>query len=149
MKPPRVIHALAVKRAELAAELSHHETRAEYCRQGIATIDAALALWEQGGDAPNLKRRYKAKPTVVPKLVRHITDALRIASEPITARQIIETISAGMDLEQAEYVRLRASVYWRLRDMRKEGRVASDTGADRKVRWGLRDAMELVVAERS
>src|SRR5271168_839798 len=121
MPIPRVIYGLAKKRAELVAELAHAQGRTEYCRAGILTIDAALMLWDV--PAPVLKRRYKAKPTILPKLVRHITRALREASEPLLTCQIVEAVSVGLDLDDRRRLELTRLVIQRLRDMRRDGRV--------------------------
>jgi hypothetical protein len=136
MSVPRVIYGLAVKRAELVAELAHQDGRHDYCRAGIATIDAALALWDEGKDAPVLRRRHIPKPALVPKLVRQIVNALRDAEGPLTTRQIVEAVSVGLMLDQAQRLALIRMVGWRLRDMRKEGRVKA-VKAGNVNRWAL------------
>ena len=134
MAIPRVLSGLAKKRGQLAAELEHHEAQAERCRKDIATIDGALALWKQG--MPLRKSRYLPHETVVPHLAREIVDTLRDASEPPTARQIIDAIADGRNLDRDQWLRLQATVYWRLRDMRKDGRLVSEKRGGR-VRWTL------------
>ena len=125
MPVPRVIYGLAKKRAQLAAEMAHPSGRIEYCRAGIITIDAALALWDEGKDAPVLVRRHIPKPALVPRLVLRIVDAMREAGEPMTTRQIVASVSSGLELDQQQRLALTRTVGWRLRDMRKEGRVTA------------------------
>jgi hypothetical protein len=119
MKIPRVIRGLAKKRAELVAELAHAEGRADYCRAGIAAIDAVLPLWDV--EPPVYKRRYKSKPTILPKLVRKIVIALREAPEPLMTRQIVDAVSVGLDLDVPKRLELTRLVIQRLRDPAERG----------------------------
>jgi hypothetical protein len=136
MKPvPRVVYGLAKKRAQLVAELGHPAGRHDYCRAGIAAIDAILPLWDV--PAPTLKRRYKARPTIVRQLVRKITDALREAPEPLLTRQIVDAIAAGLDLDAARRLELTKLVMQRLRDMRRDGRVQYAGKIGRLRLWAL------------
>ena len=137
MPIPRVIYGLAKKRAELVAELANAEGRAEYCRAGIAAIDAVLPLWDV--EPPVLTRRYIPKPALVPKLVRQIVTALRDAEGPLTTAQIVDAVSVGKKLSNADRLALTRLVGWRLRDMRKEGRVGYAEVVNRRVRWELTD----------
>jgi len=139
MSLPRVVHGLAKKRAQLAAELIYHDTHAERCRKDIATLDAALALWEQSKDVPIRKHRYTPKPALVPHLVRRITDAMRTAREPLTTRQIVDRVSADLALSKQQHLALTRMIGWRLRDMRKDGRVCAKARVSRKVIWVLAD----------
>jgi hypothetical protein len=137
MKIPRVIYGLAKKRAELVAELAHAEGRADYCRAGIAAIDAVLPLWNEGKDAPVLRRRHIAKATLVPKLVRHIVTVLRDAGGPLTTAQIVDAVSTGKELSKADRLALTRLVGWRLRDMRKECRMRYAGNVGRLRLWEL------------
>jgi hypothetical protein len=137
MPIPRVIYGLAKKRAELVAELAHAEGRTEYCRSGIAAIDAVLPLWDV--EAPVFKRRYKAKPTILQKLVRRITTALREAPEPLLTRQIVDVVSVGLDLDEAKRLELTRLVIQRLRDMRRDGRVRHAGSVGRRKLWEISD----------
>jgi hypothetical protein len=135
MAIPRVIHGLAKKRAQLVAELSHPQGRHEYCRQGIAAIDAVLPLWDV--PAPVYVRRYKAKPTILPHLVRKIVTALREAPEPLLTRQIVDVVSAGLNLDAKRRLELTRLVIQRLRDMRTDGRVMHAGSVGRRRLWEL------------
>ncbi len=112
MKIPIVIHGLAKKRAQLVAELAHASGRHDYCRQGIAAIDAVLPLWDV--QPPVYKRQHKTKPAVVPKLVRQIMDALREGGEMTTA-EIAGAVSVGMELSKEDRRRLSLAVSHRLK----------------------------------
>jgi hypothetical protein len=133
MPIPRVIHGLAKKRAQLVAELSHPQGRHEYCRQGIAAIDAVLPLWDV--PAPVYVRRYIPKPAVIPHLVRRIVSALR--EQPMTTAQIMAVLLADQELDKAERRRLRGTLACRLGDMRREGRIVAEKGIGRKNTWRL------------
>jgi hypothetical protein len=136
MVVPRVIHAMAVKRAKLVAELAHHEARSEYCRKGIATMDAALLLWKEGIHAPKLKRRFKCEPTIVPNLTRQVMTILRQASEPITTGQVVEAIAMGLNLDPVRRRKLTQNIGWRLRDKRHQGIIVQIPGLDGgRLRW--------------
>lgn len=133
MKIPIVVHGLAKKRAQLVAELAHREGRHDYCRAGIAAIDAALPLWDV--EPPVYKRQHKTKPAIVRKLVRQIVGALR--DGPQTTAQIVAIVSAGRELTKDERLELTRVVGWRLRDMRRDGAVTATMGRDRKNDWAL------------
>jgi hypothetical protein len=137
MKVPVVVHGLAKKRAQLVAELSHAAGRHDYCRQGIAAIDAVLPLWDV--QAPVYKRQHKARPALVRKLVRQIVDALRDTPGPLRTAQIVDVVSVGMDLSKADRHRLTVTVSDRLKEMRREGRVVATMGAGRRNDWRLQD----------
>ena len=135
MPVPRVIYGLAKKRAELVAELGYPQGRHDYCRAGIAAIDAVLPLWDV--EPPVLKRRYKAKPTILPKLVRQITKALREAPEPPLTRQIVDAVSVGLELDAEKRLELTRLVMQRLRDMRRDGRVRHAGSVGRRRLWEI------------
>jgi hypothetical protein len=135
MPIPRVIYGLAKKRAELVAELEHQAGKHDYCRTGIAAIDAVFPLWNV--EPPIYKRRYKAKPTILPKLVRRIVTALREAPEPLMTRQIVDAVSVGLDLDAPKRLELTRLVIQRLRDLRREGRVRYAGNVGRLRLWEL------------
>jgi hypothetical protein len=135
MAVPRVVYGLAKKRAQLVAELAHRDGRHDYCRQGIAAIDAVVPLWDV--EPPVLKRRYKAKPTILRKLVRRIVAVLRDAPEPILTSQIVEAVSVGIDLDATKRLDLTRLVIQRLRDMRRDGRVRHAGSVGRRKLWEL------------
>jgi hypothetical protein len=139
MPIPRVIYGLAKKRAELVAELAHAKGRAEYCRAGIAAIDAVLPLWDEGKSAPVLRRRHIPKPALVPKLVRQIVIALRDAEGPLTTAQIVDAVSVGKELSKPDRMELTRLVMWRLRDMRRDGRVRHAGSVGRRRLWEMVD----------
>ena len=135
MSIPRVIYGLAKKRAQLVAELEHPSGRHDYCRAGISAIDAVLPLWDV--EAAIFKRRYKAKPTILPKLVRRIVIALREAPEPLPTRQIVDAASVGLDLDAPKRRELTWLVIQRLRDLRRDGRVRYAGNVGRRRLWEL------------
>jgi hypothetical protein len=139
MKIPRVVYGLAKKRAELVAELAHREGRHDYCRQGIAAIDAVLPLWEAGKNPPVYKRQHKSRPALVPRLVRKIVNALREAGGPLTTAQIVDAVSVGMELSQEDRRRLIVTVSDRLKELRSEGRVMATMGPKHRNLWRLVD----------
>lgn len=139
MAIPRVIYGLAKKRAELVAELEHPQGRHDYCRAGIAAIDTVYPLWDV--EPPVYKRRYKAKPTILPKLVRRIVIALREAPEPLLTRQIVEVVSVGLDLDASKRLELTRLVIQRLRDLRREGRVRYAGNVGRRRLWGIAEGL--------
>jgi hypothetical protein len=138
-KVPIVVYGLAKKRAHLVAELAHPQGRHDYCRAGIAAIDAVLPLWDV--TPPVYKRQHKARPALVPKLVRQIVDALRVGGT-LTTAQIVNAVLVGTE-DHCRRLELTRIVGWRLRDMRKEGRVTSAKRADRLNDWALAPVHEL------
>jgi hypothetical protein len=137
MKIPRVVYGLAKKRAQLVVELEHCDGRHDYCRAGIAAIDAVLPLWDVA--APIYKRRHKAKPTIIRRLTHKIVDALRGAPEPLMTCQIVDAVSVGMDLSQGARLDVTRLVIQRLRDMRRDGRVRHAGSVGRRRLWELAD----------
>ena len=134
MSIPRVIHGLAKKRAELVAELEHPSGRYDYCRAGIAAIDAVYPLWDV--EPPVYRKRHIPEPAIVPKLVRQIVTALRDTG-PMTTAQIVDAVSPGRELSQSERRVLTQLVMWRLRDLRREGRVQHADIVGSRIRWEL------------
>jgi hypothetical protein len=136
MAIPPVVIALAKKRALFVAELEHPSGRHDHCRQVIAAIDVVLPLWEAGKTPPVYIRRHIPRPALVPKLVRQIVIALRDTG-PLTTRQIVDAVSAGKELSKADRLALTRLVGWRLRDMRKDGRVRYAEAIGGRIRWEL------------
>ncbi len=133
MKIPIVIHGVAKKRAQLVAELAHKDGRHDYCRAGIAAIDAVLPLWDV--TPPVYKRQHKTKPALVRRLSLRIIGALR--EGPRTTRQIVDHVSTGLELSKEDRHRLTVTVGTRLKEMRRDGRVTATTKPDRKNDWAL------------
>lgn len=133
MKIPIVVHGLAKKRAQLVAELAHREGRHDYCRAGIAAIDAVLPLWDV--TPPVYKRQHKTRPAVVRRLSRQIIGQLR--EGPRTTRQIVDAVSGGMELSKEDRHRLTVAVGQTLKNMRIDGRVTATMGPGRRNDWAL------------
>jgi len=137
MAIPPVVIALAKKRAQFVAELEHPAGRHDHCRQVIAALDVVLPLWEAGKTPPVYIRRHIPKPALVPKLVRQSVTALRDAEGPLTTAQIVDAVSADRDLSSADRLELTRLVGWRLRDMRRDGRVRHAGNVGRRKLWEL------------
>ena len=135
MPVPRVIYGLAKKRAELVAEIGYPQGRHDYCRAGIAAIDAVLPLWDV--EPPVLKRRYKAKPTIIRQLTRKVVSALRDAPEPIMTWQVVDAVSVGIELDTTTRRIVTRLVIQRMRDLRREGRIRHAGNVGRRKRWEL------------
>lgn len=138
MAIPRVVYGLAKKRAQLVAELEHSQGRHDYCRAGIAAIDAVLPLWDC--EPPVYKRQHKTRPAIIRQLSRRIVGTLRDGSR--TTRQIIDAVSVGLELDKEERHKLLLAVSDRLKEMRREGRVTATMGPDRRNSWRLRPYAE-------
>jgi hypothetical protein len=136
MAIPRVIYGLAKKRAELVAELEHPSGRHVYCRSGIAAIDAVYPLWDV--EPPVYRKQFIPNPALVPKLSRAIIVALREA-QPLTVAEIVQAVSDGREWDKAERHKLTQTVMWRLKEMRKAGRVQHADIVGSRIRWALAD----------
>jgi hypothetical protein len=121
----------------MAVPPEHPAGRHDQCRQVIAAIDVVLPLGEAGKTPPVFIRRYIPKPALVPKLVRQIMIALRDAEGPLTTAQIVDAEPAAGELSKADRLQLTRLVMWRLRDMRRDGRVRHAGSVGRRKLWEL------------
>lgn len=102
MAESHVVSGLVSKRSELAGLVEHH--RQEIARLGgdLAHLDATIKLFAPDMDIRSVRpkehrqRNSFFRPGEGP---RAILDALRIAGEPLTSRQIVERIMGGRGVE--------------------------------------------------
>jgi hypothetical protein len=97
MADTHVISALVSKRAELSGELIAAEKRIEKLRADLEHIDGAIRVFDPAAVPVKIRPR---KPLSVPltslphgQASRFILGILREATEPMTARQIADTLA--------------------------------------------------------
>ena len=132
-----VVSALAEKRAELAGQIEAAERRLRIMHQSLAHLDATLRLFDPTFRPEQI--RAKRPPTalpVIPELYRHVLDALRLAPEPLSSREIARTVMERLAVpaEALEAVDKAVSAYVR----RQDGRLLERVGHERPARWRVR-----------
>ena len=142
MKIPPVIHGLAAKRSKIAAEIEWLQARLERCQRDLATVEAALALWEEGKYVRSVRRSYREHPGPFKwrELPRLIVEILRSSDRPLTTGEIQARIcvTKGLDMTDPNDRRsLSRRVNGAINDQRRQGRIeAAGKIADRYL-WSL------------
>jgi hypothetical protein len=97
MSATHVISALRAKRAELSGDVLAAQKRLEKLRDDLDAVDRTLRIFDPnqspGSIRPVVKRKGD-KLFAYGECTRAIMNALRVASEPITAQQIAEQVCA-------------------------------------------------------
>jgi hypothetical protein len=130
MKIPPVIHGLAAKRDRLIAEMEYHQARADKARKDIATVEAALALWEEGKFVRSVRRSYRENPGPFKwrELPRIVLDMLQASPQPLTTSALQAHIAEmkGLTLDTpAERKAFSRRVTGALNDKRRQGVIRS------------------------
>ena len=136
-----VVSALVEKRAELSGRIAAAERQLRTMYEALAHLDATLLLLD-----PTLRpERIRAKrpPTalpVIPDLYRYVLDALRMAAEPLSSREVARAVMErlAVPVTALEAVDKAVSAYLR----RNEGRLGERVGDSRPARWWVRVEIE-------
>lgn len=99
-----VINALVAKRAELAGELAAAEKRIARLRANLDSLDGAIRVFDPSINVARISPIVRRKTTpLLPQGqgARIILDTLRRAGEPLSPRQIAESIASvrGLDAD--------------------------------------------------
>jgi hypothetical protein len=141
MSTSHVINALRAKRAEVSGDLLAAQKRLENLRNDLDAIDRTLRVFDPnqspGSIRPVVKRKGD-KMFAYGECARAIMNALRVASEPITAEQIAEQVALDCRLK-AESPDVAATLLRRINaamvKMRARGLAV---GQGKPVRWALK-----------
>jgi hypothetical protein len=138
-----VISGLREKRAELAGILADLERRAAQCRHDLVHLDATLRMFAPDHDPAALRPKQVVAPRSIyfqmGEVTKRIRDALREATEPLSAEAIAVTTMQDKGLDASDS-KLRADfirrILWALKRLATQGKVER-VGAGLGVRWRL------------
>lgn len=142
MTETHVLSALKAKRSEIMGHIGALEEQANTWRARLAHIDGAILIFSPETDPsaiPTKKRYVQTGYFKGGELARGVSDALRKAGEPISARDVAKTILAAKGLPQDDTHlthRIRARVINVLRRKAREGS-AVRVGNFKAARWAL------------
>ena len=125
MAEAHVISALRTKRAELDGELHAAERRIAQLQDDIATIDAAIRIFDPTAAPQAINPKAPRLATTIRngEFSRAVMGTLREASAPMTARDIATKIAADRGVDMSTSAAMQAYI----------GRVRS--ALDRKREW--------------
>lgn len=123
MENEHVLGGLTRKRGELAGQIEHTQLKLRRLITELDTVDAAIRLFDPTADLGAIKdRRYRPRHEAFRgEMMRHVTDALRIAGKPLTGQDIALTVMKGRglnpdDLEVSKIMRRRVGAcLWKLK----------------------------------
>lgn len=131
----------ADKRAELAGQIEAAERRLRATHESLVHLDATLRLFDPSFRPERVKaRRPPSVLPVIPGLYRYVLDALRMAPEPLSSREMARAVMERLAVPSSslEAVDKAVSVYVR----RQEGRLLERMGDGRPARWRVRAEVE-------
>ena len=140
MTNSHVVSALRLKRAEISGHIHDLEKRIARQRANLANLDATIKLFSPGTnpDAIPPKRTYRRTRYFAHNELSRLTqDALRTASGPLTAAQIVSTViqAKGMPPGDAAFKEIVTDrVLTVLRRLAKCGAVTK-SGTSRNAQW--------------
>src|ERR1700733_4317815 len=123
MENEHVLGGLTRKRGELAGQIEHTQAQLRRLVTELDTIDAAIRLFDPNADLGSIKQRlYPPRHQAFRgEMMRHVMGALRIATEPVTSRDIALAVMKGRslnpdDLELFATIRKRVGAcLWKLK----------------------------------
>lgn len=132
--------ALEALHAELGGKIADNKREAERLADAMRHVEAVLKLLQPGYDVrPIAVRRRKPNPWFKRGTVfRHVLDVLRIATEPMTARQVTEAMLRARRIgspDKAEVRRLITTVQTCLQS--NSGRTVQNVAEGMPGRWKL------------
>jgi hypothetical protein len=141
MSTTHVVSALRAKRAEVSGELLAAQKRLENLRNDLDAIDRTLRIFDPSQSPESIRpvvKRKGDKLFAYGECTRAIMNALRGASEPMTAEQIAEQVALdcrlGTESPDVAAILLRR-VNAAMAKMRARGLAG---GEGRPVRWTLK-----------
>ncbi len=93
MSTAHVINALRAKRAELSGDVLPAQKRLEKLRDDLDAVDRTLRIFDPNQSPETIRpvvKRKGDKLFAYGECTRAIMNALRVASEPMTAHQVAE-----------------------------------------------------------
>jgi hypothetical protein len=137
MAMTHVVSGLIAKRAEVAGQVTHHESELRRLKAALEHLDATIVFLDPAIKPAGIRsRRVPHRPPVLPELARTVLDLMRRANEPLTAHEMALRLLQEHRLDQAELGRLAEAVGGCLN--RADGRLVEPVSRrKRPVRWRL------------
>jgi hypothetical protein len=142
MENEHVLAGLIRKRAEIAGQLEHAQSRVRQLIIDVDNLDATIRLFAPDMDLDEIKSRPipPRHAAFQGEISRLILDALRESSLPLTTRDVAVHVMQARSLNTAD-PRLRRTMVTRvgkaLRHARVKGTVRSEEGRGGNLRWAL------------
>jgi hypothetical protein len=98
MAESHVVSGLVAKRSELSGLLAQHQETVRQLSAAIGNIDGAIKVFDPGYDLQTIRVRVPRQPNGIfdhGEAGRMVLDALRLASSPLSTRQIGEAMVAS------------------------------------------------------
>jgi hypothetical protein len=137
MPESHVVSGLVAKRAELAGQVAHAEAELRKLRSALEHLDATIVLFNPSIKPADIRgRRVPHRPAILPELARHVLDLMRIASEPLTTREMALRLLKEHGLDKTDLVRLDRAIGGYMNKV-DERLVERTNRRKRPVRWRL------------
>jgi hypothetical protein len=106
MENEHVLGGLTRKRAEIAGQIEHTQAALRKLVNELDAIDAAIRIFDPTADLAAIKARaYPPRHAAFRgEMMRHVMGCLRVATEPVTTRDIAKVVmkARGLKLDDAE-----------------------------------------------
>jgi hypothetical protein len=106
MENEHVIGGLARKRAEIAGQIQHTQAALRKLVTELDAIDAAIRIFDPTADVASIKpKAYPPRHAAFRgEMMRHVMGCLRVATEPVTSRNIAAVVmkACGLNPDDAE-----------------------------------------------
>jgi hypothetical protein len=143
MDNEHVIGGLTRKRAEIAGQIEHTQAALRKLVTELDAIDAAIRIFDPTADVAAIKTKaYPPRHAAFRgEMMRHVMGCLRVATEPVTSRDIAAAVmkARGLNLDDAEMLTLIrkrvGACIWKLKQSGyvREVAIAGDLKAWRRV----------------
>ena len=105
MENEHVLGGLTRKRAEIAGQIEHTQAALRKLVTDLDAIDAAIRIFDPEADIGSIKAKaYPPRHAAFRgEMMRHVMGCLRVASEPVTSRDIATVVmkARGLNPEDA------------------------------------------------
>ena len=140
MKNEHVIGGLVRKRSEIAGQIEHTQDALRKLVIDLDSIDAAIRLFDPEADVGAIRnRQYPPRHAAFRgEMMRHVMGCFRLASGPVTSRDIAITVmkARGLNPEDAALlVTIRKRVGACLWKLKRDGHVKAVAGGGELKEW--------------
>ena len=143
MAEPHVISALVRRRSELACDIEAAQKQITQMVGDLESLDATILMFDPDYEIEAIKPKAFRPPADWSKrgeMTRRVIEILKMASEPLTSREIALQLVAnrGLDTGDAKLLRLMGKrVGVALRGLRDKGIAQSEQGPGQYMVWVL------------
>lgn len=120
---PNTVSGLVAKHAELSALRDRYKAEIKKLTVDIDHLDAAIRLFDPDADCYAIKQYVTKHRAQKGSVKRFVLSQLRVASTPITSRQITEAwaVDRGLVCDEATYATLRKRIGACIKGCRDQG----------------------------